>query len=176
MDTWPDSTQESWPESANPPHAGARVPPHPIREPLPTVEVSAVFDEAKSDLETGLEVWVDPTTGKQHHRVDGLWDAACAIWGIPETDPEKDRRNREIKQLRKARVRPDQLQPLVEKAVVRWRGEARPGLAGIIRNLGDLRGGFDIDKRSVDEFQENARRDARAQLAADMTAQKGLPA
>ena len=102
-----------------------------------------VLDQDRSDPQTGLEVWIDDT-GKQRRRVDRLWDTAVEIWGRPRTGPESGKRNREIGQLRDAGVSPEELRYAVQRAVVQWRGEARPGLAGIIRNLGDLLEGFDL--------------------------------
>lgn len=142
--------------------------------PLPTEGVALVLDALKSDDLTGLEVWVDPTTGKQARRVDRLWDAACGIWGRPATKSEHGRRNREIAELRTARVSPDELVFLFTKAVTRWRGEARPGLAGIVRNVGDLRDGVEVSPDQVDEYQSEVRQQQRLLRAAELD-QKGLP-
>lgn len=112
----------------------------------PTDEPPLVLDHGRSDPDTGLYRWVD-ADGKVRQTVDELWDAASEIWGEPLTGAERGKRNREIKQLREAGIRPDQLAPIVEKAIVRWGGNARPGLAGIVRNLGDLLNGFEMPSR-----------------------------
>jgi len=142
--------------------SGYPVPSRPVPiQPLPTVEVTdepLVLDEERSDPETGLEVWAD-SDGKQRQRIDGLWDAACEIWGTPKTDKEHGRRNKEIKELRKARVHPEMLRPLVAKAAGRWNN--RPQLNGIITNLGDLLEGVEISPTDIKRYQAEVRRLAR---------------
>lgn len=117
------------------------------------------LDEDRTDETTGLEVWVD-TDNKVRKRVDGLWDAAALIWGTPRTDRERGRRNRHIKELRDAGVHPDMLMPLFQKAVVMWRG-TRPGLNGIIVNLGDLIEGVTVSADEVARYQHDQDRELR---------------
>ena len=118
-----------------------------------------VLDIDRSDEATGLEVWVD-SDDKVRKRIDGLWDAAALIWGTPRTDRERGRRNRHIKELRDAGVHPDMLMPLVQRAVVMWRG-TRPGLNGIIVNLGDLIEGVIVSADEVARYQHDQDRTAR---------------
>lgn len=132
--------------------------PDPDIQPLPTVEVtdeSPILDESRSDPDTGLEVWVD-SDGKQRQRVDGLWDEACELWGTPKTDKERGRRNKEIKELRLARVHPEMLKPLFLKAQERW--DKRPQLNGIITNLGDLLEGMEISPTDIKRYQAEVRK------------------
>lgn len=134
--------------------------PDPSIEPLPLVEVPPV---EVVPIESG-------------RKPDLLWEAARDIWGDPATDTERGRRNKELFQLRKAGVTPEELRFLFGKAVVRWKGEARPGLAGIIRNLGDLRDGVDVSPEQVEEYQDRMRREARRLEAEARTAElRGLP-
>lgn len=118
-----------------------------------------VLDPDRSDPDTGLEVWIDPE-GKVRKRVDELWEAAALIWGTPATDRERGRRNRHIKELRDAGVHPDMLMPLFQRAVVMWRG-TRPGLNGIIVNLGDLIEGVSVSADEVRRYQNEADRELR---------------
>lgn len=119
-----------------------------------------VLDTDRSYPGTGLEVWVD-SDNKVRRRVDGLWDAAALIWGTPRTDRERGRRNRHIKELRDAGVSPEELTKAFTRAVVMWRG-TRPGLNGIIVNLGDLIEGVTVSpdevQRYLGEQDRNARR------------------
>ena len=117
------------------------------------------LDANRTDEATGLEVWTDPS-GKVRRRVDGLWDAAALIWGTPRTDRERGRRNRHIKELRDAGVHPDMLMPLFQKAVVMW-GGTRPGLNGIIVNLGDLIEGVSVSPDEVAMYLSDQGREAR---------------
>lgn len=129
--------------------------------PLTTFEVAdepLILDESKSDPETGLEVWVDPQ-GTQRQRIDGLWEESCRLWGEPKTDRERGRRNKEIKELRLARVQPEMLSPLFLKAQDRW--GKRPQLNGIITNLGDLLEGVELSPADVKRYQAEVRRQRR---------------
>ena len=130
---------------------------------MPTVDSqpsdTLTLDVDRSDEPTGLEVWTDPD-GKVRRRVDGLWDAAALIWGTPRTSRERGRRNRHIKELRDAGVHPDMLMPLFQKAVVMWKG-TRPGLNGIIVNLGDLIEGVTVSADEVRHYQDETDRDTR---------------
>lgn len=134
--------------------------------PLPSVEEideSLILDESRSDPNTGLEVWIDED-GKVRQTIDGLWDAACAIWGTPKTKTERGKRNREISELREAGLHPDLLEPLFAKAVTTWNGK-RPGVMGIVRNLGDLLEGIEVSQHTVEQYQqETRRRDRRRQM------------
>ncbi len=121
--------------------------------------LALVLDPGSSDPDTGLEVWID-SEDKVRRRVDGLWDAAALIWGTPRTDRERGRRNRHIKELRSAGVHPDMLMPLFQRAVVMW-GGTRPGLNGIIVNLGDLIEGVTVTPDEVQRYQDEQGRDAR---------------
>ena len=116
-------------------------------------------DVDRTDPSTGLETWVD-SDGKVRRRVDGLWDAAALIWGTPRTERERGRRNRHIKELRDAGVHPDMLMPLFQKAVVMWDG-TRPGLNGIIVNLGDLVEGVSVSPDEVRRYQDEQGHTAR---------------
>ncbi len=137
------------------PHCGQDLPsPDP---PIP--DATLVLDTDRSHPETGLETWVD-TDGKVRRRVDGLWDAAALIWGNPRTSRERGRRNRHIKELRDAGIHPDMLMPLFQKAVVMWRG-TRPGLNGIIINLGDLIEGVTVSPDEVARYQHDQDRELR---------------
>ena len=118
-----------------------------------------VLDTDRSDEATGLEVWVDPG-GKVRRKVDGLWDAAALIWGTPRTDRERGRRNRHVKELRDAGIHPDMLMPLFQRAVVMW-GGTRPGLNGIIVNLGDLVEGVTVSADEVRRYQNDQDRELR---------------
>ena len=117
------------------------------------------LDADRTDEATGLEVWID-TDGKVRRRIDGLWDAAALIWGTPRTDRERGRRNRHIKELRDAGVHPDMLMPLFQRAVVMWSG-TRPGLNGIITNLGDLVEGVSVSPDEVRRYQDDQGHTAR---------------
>ena len=142
------------------PHCG-----QPLTEPTATLaptssaNTTLVVDPKRSDQATGLETWVD-SSGKVRRRVDGLWDAAALIWGTPRTQRERGRRNRHIKELRDAGVHPDMLMPLFQRAVVMWRG-TRPGLNGIIVNLGDLVEGVSVSPDEVRRYQDEQGRTAR---------------
>ena len=129
--------------------------------PPPTSDTTDVLtlDVDRSDEATGLEVWSD-SSGKVRRRVDGLWDAAALIWGTPRTERERGRRNRHLKELRSAGVHPDMLMPLFRKAVVMWRG-TRPGLNGIIVNLGDLIEGVSVSPDEVRRYQDDQGRELR---------------
>lgn len=118
-----------------------------------------VLDPDRGDPATGLEVWTD-SEGKVRRRVDGLWDAAALIWGTPRTDRERGRRNRHIKELRDARVSPEELTEAFTRAVVMWRG-TRPGLNGIIVNLGDLIEGVTVSPDEVSRYQHDQDRELR---------------
>lgn len=142
--------------------------PVPDVPPLPPVEETGdealTLDEARSDLATGYEAWVG-SDGKVRHKVDRLWDAACQIWGSPRTDTERGRRNREISQLRDAGVSPELLEPLFKKAVTRWKNASKPGVAAIVRNLGDLMEGIEIPAGAVDTYhREQERQQRRAEI------------
>lgn len=117
------------------------------------------LDEDCSDETTGLQVWTD-SEGKVRRRVDGLWDAATLIWGTPRTDRERGRRNRHLKELRDAGVHPDMLMPLFQRAVVMW-GGTRPGLNGIIVNLGDLIEGVSVSPDEIRRYQDEQGRELR---------------
>ncbi len=141
------------------PHCG-----QPFTEPTATLSPTPsantlTLDEDRTDEATGLEVWTD-SSGKVRRRVDGLWDAAALIWGTPRTTRERGRRNRHIKELRDARVHPDMLMPLFQKAVVMWSG-TRPGLNGIIVNLGDLIEGVTVSPNEVRRYQDEQGRELR---------------
>ena len=118
-----------------------------------------VLDVDRSDEATGLEVWTDPD-GKVRRRVDGLWDAASRIWGTPRTTRERGRRNRHIKELRDAGVHPNELTEAFQRALVMW-GGTRPGLNGIIVNLGDLIEGVTVTPDEIRRYQDDQGRDAR---------------
>jgi len=118
----------------------------------PVIDGPLVIHKERSDPATGLEVWID-TEGKVRKRVDGLWDTAVLIWGTPRTTRERGRRNRHIKELRDAGVHPDMLMPLFQRAVMMWRG-TRPGLNGIIVNLGDLIEGVTVSPDEVRRYQD----------------------
>ena len=144
------------------PHCGQDLPaagPTPSDELNVLLTVPLTLDEDRSDTATGLEVWTDPD-GKVRRRVDGLWDAAALIWGTPRTTRERGRRNRHIKELRDAGVHPDMLMPLFQKAVVMW-GGTRPGLNGIITNLGDLIEGVSVSPDEVRRYQDTQGRELR---------------
>lgn len=167
-----DTTEDSPPASSRT-RGSARAPtptPLPITSPLPSVEESAplLFDSARSDESSGLEVWVD-STGKVRQRVDRLWDVACEIWGEPATKTERGKRNAEISQLREAGVSPEELKLLFGKAVVK-RGY-RPGPAGIVRNLGDLRHG--VDAPSPQELRRVERELARGSQETEIRRRMG---
>ena len=130
------------------PHCGQDMP---VVDSQPSATLT--LDVDRSDEATGLETWIDPD-GKVRRRVDGLWDAAALIWGTPRTDRERGRRNRHIKELRDAGVHPDMLMPLFQKAVVMWSG-TRPGLNGIIVNLGDLIEGVTVSTDEVRRYQHD---------------------
>ncbi len=127
--------------------------------PTSSVDATLTLDVDRSDPSTGLEVWTDPD-GKVRRRVDGLWDAAALIWGTPRTERERGRRNRHIKELRDAGVHPDMLMPLFQRAVVMW-GGTRPGLNGIIVNLGDLVEGVSVSPNEVRRYQDDQGRELR---------------
>ncbi len=137
------------------PHCGQDMP----QLPASTSSDTLALDEDRSDDATGLEVWTDPE-GKVRKRVDGLWDSAALIWGTPRTDRERGRRNRHVKELRDAGVHPDMLMPLFQRAVVMWRG-TRPGLNGIIVNLGDLIEGVTVSPDEVARYQHETDRELR---------------
>ncbi len=141
------------------PHCG-----QPLTEPATTLSPTPsadtlTLDEDRTDEATGLEVWTD-SSGKVRRRVDGLWDAAALIWGTPRTTRERGRRNRHIKELRTAGVHPGMLMPLFQKAVVMWSG-TRPGLNGIITNLGDLIEGVSVSPDEVRRYQDEQGRELR---------------
>ena len=138
------------------PHCGQDMPA--VLEP-PTPSAILTLDEDRSDEATGLEVWID-SDNKVRRRVDGLWDAAALIWGTPRTSRERGRRNRHIKELRDAGIHPDMLMPLFQKAVVMWQG-TRPGLNGIIVNLGDLVEGVTVSPDEVRRYQREQGRELR---------------
>ncbi len=138
------------------PHCGQDMPAVPDSQ---RSEATLVLDTDRTDKTTGLEVWVD-SDNKVRRRVDGLWDAAALIWGTPRTTRERGRRNRHIKELRDAGVHPDMLMPLFQKAVVMWRG-TRPGLNGIIVNLGDLIEGVTVSPDEVARYQHDQDRELR---------------
>ncbi len=122
-------------------------------------EAPLVLDPDRSDPATGLEVWVD-TEAKVRRRIDGLWNAACQIWGTPRTSRERGRRNRHIKELRDAGIHPDVLGEAFRAAVVMW-GGTRPGLNGIILNLGDLLEGITVTPDEVRRYQNEVGRTQR---------------
>ncbi len=125
----------------------------------PTPTDILTLDPDRSDEATGLEVWVNGD-GKVRKRSDGLWDAAARIWGTPRTARERGRRNRHLKELRDARVSPDELGEAFKTAVVMWRG-TRPGLNGIIVNLGDLIEGVTVSPDEVRRYQDEQGRELR---------------
>lgn len=127
------------------PHCGQSLP-----QPAPTSDDTLTLDVERSDEATGLEVWTD-SDGKVRRRVDGLWDAAARIWGTPRTARERGRRNRHIKELRDAGVNPAELTEAFQRAVVMW-GGTRPGLNGIIVNLGDLIEGVTVTPDEVQRY------------------------
>ena len=127
--------------------------PNGCNQPDPSTGLALVLDIDRSDPGTGLETWVD-SDNKVRKRTDGLWDAAALIWGTPQTTRERGRRNRHIKELRDAGVHPDMLMPLFQRAVVMWRG-TRPGLNGIITNLGDLVEGVTVSADEVQRYQDD---------------------
>ncbi len=137
------------------PHCGQDMPA--VLDSQPSVPLVLHID--RSDPSTGLEVWID-IDGKVRKRVDGLWDAAALIWGTPRTERERGRRNRHIKELRDARVHPDMLMPLFQRALVMWSG-TRPGLNGIIVNLGDLVEGVSVSPDEVRRYQDDQDRKLR---------------
>lgn len=129
-------------------------------QPLPEdLARTLILDIDRTDEATGLETWVD-SDNKVRRRVDGLWDAAALIWGTPRTDRERGRRNRHIKELRDAGVHPDMLMPLFQRAVMMW-GGTRPGLNGIIVNLGDLIEGVTVSADEVRRYQDDQDRELR---------------
>lgn len=137
------------------PHCGQDL----LQPTLAVLDNTLVLDTNRSDPRTGLEVWVD-SNGKVRKKTDGLWDAAALIWGTPRTDRERGRRNRHVKELRDAGVHPDMLMPLFQKAVVMW-GGTRPGLNGIIVNLGDLIEGVTVSADEVRRYQDEQDRELR---------------
>ena len=140
------------------PHCGQPLTEPTALSPTPSAD-TLVLDTERTDEATGLEVWTD-SSGKVRRRVDGLWDAAALIWGTPRTQRERGRRNRHIKELRTAGVHPDMLMPLFQKAVVMWSG-TRPGLNGIITNLGDLIEGVSVSPDEVRRYQDEQGRELR---------------
>jgi hypothetical protein len=124
-----------------------------------TPETTLVLDVDRSDETTGLEVWTD-SGGKVRRRSDGLWDAATRIWGTPRTSRERGRRNTHIKELRDAGVSPAELTEAFGRAVVMW-GGTRPGLNGIIVNLGDLIEGVTVTPDEVRRYQNEQGREQR---------------
>ena len=125
----------------------------------PTSDATLVLDVDRSDEATGLQTWIDPD-GKVRRRVDGLWDAAALIWGTPRTTRERGRRNHHISELRDAGIHPDMLMPLFQRAVTMWSG-TRPGLNGIIVNLGDLIEGVTVSADEVARYQHDQDRELR---------------